>query len=115
MRLLLDENIGHRQLVALLRVAGNDVTTVVEALGIGAVDASVAASAIRDGRTLLTADCGDFRSLYAELTAHPGLLLVYAHRGGARTVGAIAAAIGNVAATYPRLDNLILALNDFCW
>jgi predicted nuclease of predicted toxin-antitoxin system len=65
MRLLLDENVSRRRLVILLREAGHDVATVAQILTGGATDPIVGAAALREDRVLCTADCDDFRRIYA--------------------------------------------------
>jgi len=111
--LLLDENASDRGLVVRLREAGHDVETSVARLGVGASDAAIVAAALETRRTVVTRDCDDFRTLYAELSRHPGLLLVYG--GKATTTNVLVKAVGRIAGLYPELDDLILALNDFFW
>jgi predicted nuclease of predicted toxin-antitoxin system len=115
MQILVDENLSRRDLIAVLRSSCHDVRTVAEVLDSGAAHTAVAAAAMRDDRVLLTADCEDFRMLYAAVQTHPGVLLVYSGSAGMLPTSRIAAAVSNIANTYRSLADLMLALNDFLW
>ncbi len=113
MLLLLDENASERRLVERLRTAGHDVETSVARLGVGAADTAILGAALASRRAIVTRDCADFRTLYAALSEHPGLLLIYG--GKSTTTTAVVNAINRVADLYAATENLILSLNDFFW
>jgi Domain of unknown function (DUF5615) len=114
-RLLLDENASARSLIERLRNVGHDAVTSVELVGLGARDEYVVEAAVAQRRVLVTRDCDDFRSLYGELSDHPGLLLIYGFEQKATATDSLVNALNNVANIYPTLDNLVLTLNDFVW
>lgn len=79
MRLLLDEHFS-KLIAERLRGRGHDVLTVGEAGLAGATDERVLASAVRDGRAVVTNNIRDFRTLHADSlktrSAHCGIVLV---------------------------------------
>ncbi len=81
LRLLADECIQHKILVARLRAAGHDVLTVFEADLTGKRDETVFQHAVEENRLVFTINCIDFVELsLAKLKlgeTHPGLLLLY--------------------------------------
>jgi predicted nuclease of predicted toxin-antitoxin system len=111
--LLLDENTSERRLVERLRTAGHDIETSVARLGVGAADSAIVSAALASRRAVVTRDCADFRTLYAALAQHPGLLLIYG--GKATTTTAVVNAVNRIADLYVAPENLILSLNDFFW
>ncbi len=83
LRLLADECIQHKILVARLRAAGHDVITASEAGLIGKRDEAVFQYAINNNRLVFTTNCIDFVELSfvksAKAETHPGILLLYQH------------------------------------
>lgn len=80
LRILVDECTAAKTLVGMLRAAGFDVVTSVEALGIGASDAEIFTYAQSDQRVILTRNCSDFVGLHEEHPEHFGVLLIYEDR-----------------------------------
>lgn len=116
MRLLLDENCSSRRLLARLRAAGHTVETVIDALGSGTTDAAVFDYATRKKFAIVTKDVDDFRSVAAGRKRHSGLLLIYEETARhSPSYEALVRAICNVAAIYPRIDGLMISLNEFQW
>lgn len=102
MKLLLDEMYSPG-LAEALRVADVDACTVIELGLAGSSDLEVFASAIADGRTLLTENVADFTRISADhLVAgqhHPGVLIALSSRFSRRAagIGPLVIAIGDVA------------------
>ncbi len=82
-----------------------------EALAVATPDEAIVAYAVRTNRIVVTQDTSDFLTLYAKLSFHPGLILLYSATGLAPDAK-LAAALDNVATTYPNIDNTIFALHD---
>jgi hypothetical protein len=113
-RLLLDENLGSARLVRDLVAAGEDVETVVGALGAGAHDEAVASYAIAERRVLVTQDQDDFRLVYGATAYHPGLIVMYPSPKFHST-NVVLRALRNIDTTNPDTTGLILSLNEFAW
>jgi hypothetical protein len=102
LKLLLDEMYSPG-LAEALRVADVDACTVIELGLAGSSDPEVFASAIADGRTLLTENVADFTRISAEhLVAgqhHPGVLIALSSRFSRRApgIGPLVIAIRGVA------------------
>jgi predicted nuclease of predicted toxin-antitoxin system len=115
-RLLLDENCSGRRLLARLRAAGHTAETVLGALGSGTTDAAVLDYAARKKFAIITKDVDDFQSVAAGRKRHRGLLLI--NKETARpslSYEAIVRAVSNVEAIYPRMEGLVISLNEFQW
>ena len=80
MRLYLDDDIAAALLVRLLRSAGHDVVTPVDAGISGATDQAHLTHAIQDDRVCLTRNYEDFEDLHFLVQAagghHPGIFVV---------------------------------------
>ena len=81
MKLLIDEDSIKYSLISLLRVAGHDVLTVVEAGLASSPDAIVFALARSERRVLLTRNVDDFEALHNAEADHAGILTEYQNRG----------------------------------
>lgn len=117
MRLLVDEDSQARTLLRLLDAAAHDVLTA-DAAGLNAMaDAEVLARATRDGRVLLTRNCGDFRSLHEETDGHPGILAVFQDADLSKNMSysEIVRAIGNVESSGMELGGQFVVLNAWRW
>ena len=115
LHLLVDECLAAGPLVNMLRSAGHDVATSIEVFGIGVSDAAVFEHGKREGRAILTFDCGDFAALHQEDAAHFGILLVY-QDGDSRdmTYHEIVIAIDHAVQSCPDgLAGKVIALNHF--
>ena len=116
MRLLVDECLASAELLERLRVAGYEVYSAREIVGMGASDEMVLAKALEMRCALLTENCSDFVELYEALPSdpkHSGLLLVY-HDGDRRRdmqKSEIITALGNICERFGSLDGGIIALN----
>ncbi len=118
-RLLIDECIQAKLLVAKLVAAGHDVQTALQAGLIGDGDDAVFAAAIANNRIVLTINCVDFISLSVSLNEqgvqHPGVLLVYLQNDPTRDMSydRIVKAIENLEGTQVPLSNAFHSLNQY--
>lgn len=119
LKLLVDECILDKLLVAKLRAAGHDILTVMEAGLIRKPDHAVFTAAIANDRMILTINCSDFVDLaqarLAKQCSHPGVLLVYRHNQPEKEMSHddIVKAIANLEATGIVLINWCHKLNDY--
>lgn len=116
LRLLMDECIQDKFLVAKLRAVGHDVLTVSEVGLTRKPDKTVFQWAIAEKRLILTINCGDFADLAeAQKGTYPGVLLVYRHNrlGKEMSNDAIVTAIANLEATNSELQNACHSLNVY--
>jgi predicted nuclease of predicted toxin-antitoxin system len=111
--LLLDEDSSSRRFAELLRAAGHDVVTALEARLEARHDADVLSWARAEGRVLLTHNCDDFRSLHEQSPHHSGIMLVYRQRDPAHnlTYEQIVRAIANVQTSGWDIANELVELN----
>lgn len=119
LKLLVDECLLDKMLVAKLREAKHDVLTVLEAGLIRKSDQVVFDAAIADGRLVITINCVDFVELSAtkaaKKEAHPGVLLVYRYNVPAKemTYDDIIKAIANLETTGVPLASACHSLNAY--
>lgn len=118
LRLLLDEDTQAKRLVRLLREAGHDVQTTTEASLLHKADAQVLAHARREGRLLMTRNCGHFHALHYNEADPPGILAIYQHNtasdlSDADILDAIAALEAVSEETGWSLDGQFIILNQW--
>jgi predicted nuclease of predicted toxin-antitoxin system len=119
MKIYLDDNLTDRTLAALLTKAGRMVVQPAAAGLAGASDPRRPEYAIRQGLTVLTSDCDDFRELHQlVLTAggsHPGILVVRFENNPARDMKPkhIVAAIGKLIRSGSPVTNQFIVLNQW--
>lgn len=118
-RLLIDECLIDRLLIAALEKAGHDVATVTQVDLLGATDRAIFEHAIEDSRLVITTNCEDFEALHeAHLTSklhHPGMLLIYLQNNPNKDLGyqQIAKAIANLEASGIPLADDTHSLNAY--
>lgn len=113
MMLLLDEDSQGNVLVRLLRDAGHDVETAIEAHLMGEADSKILAYANQTGRTLLTRNVKDFLALNEANNNHPGILIEHQDANPAKNMNyvEIVVAIGKIEASKWDLRGEIIAIN----
>lgn len=117
MRLLLDECVGGKQLVAKLKVAGHDVVRSLDAIGGGAEDPVVFAFAQNEKRVIVTLNSRDFDALATVSLEHAGLILIYQDGDGRdMSYDDVVAAVANVENTHvDGISKMIVVLNQYRW
>jgi len=117
LRLLVDEDTEAKTLVRLLREAGHDVLTVLEAGLSGHLDPEVLARGTGEDRVVLTRNCGDFAALHAANPAHAGIIGIYQDADPLKTMnyGQVVAAIANFVATSAEAKGQFIPLNAWRW
>lgn len=113
LRLYLDDCSFSKQLTGMLRAAGHDVLTPVEAGTLGLPDREHLLRAVSDGRILITHNCSDFEQLHGEFGRHPGIVAVYQDNDPQRDMsyGDIVNALSNLVASGIPLENAFHVLN----
>lgn len=117
MRLLLDEDTQARTLVRLLTEAGHDVSTV-EGSGLRSMaDDEILRHAVREGRVLMTRNCGDFAALHAADPTHAGIISIYQDADPSKSMSyvEIVRALGNLVAAELPLEREWVVLNAWRW
>jgi hypothetical protein len=119
MRIALDDDSSSRQLLAILRRGGHDVSTPTD-LGISGVPDPVHLTrAIQDARVLLTRNARDFTLLHDLVQAsggsHPGIMLVHLENDPTRdlTPRGIATAIAKLDSSGVGVSGELHALNHW--
>lgn len=117
MKLLVDEDLQSKRLIAALRAAGHDVASVGELHLNGADDAAVLKLAVRLGRSVLTRNAIDFLELHEGDQGHPGILAVYGEPDPDRdmTPDQIVVAIANLAEVVTGVAGQFHVLNHWRW
>ncbi len=87
LRLLVDEDSQRKVLLAALRSAGFDVTTVSEEDLAGSPDPVVLAEAHRQGRAVLTRNADDYAELHDSSAEHSGILVIYQGQDRSKNMG----------------------------
>ena len=117
LRLLIDECLHSKYLIATLRKAGRDVETAGEAGLLGQTDENVFLYATKRKRLVVTLNCIDFDTLAKSLSQkeHPGVLLIYSYNNPHRdmNIDQIVAALKNLEATNINLTNQVIVLNQY--
>ena len=113
--LLLDEDTQAKRPVALLREAGHDAQTVTEALLTDQSDAAVLSYARRQGRLVLTRNCGDLQALHKAGPSHPGILGIFQYNNPDKDMSYpdIVAAIANLQASGWAFAGEFIVLNQW--
>lgn len=119
MNLYIDEDSSRGLLIKFLRRAGHDVFVATEGKVTGESDAVHLARAIKQSRTLLTANHDDFRDLHQLIQAaggsHPGLFVIRQDNDPARdlTPRGIVVAIEKFSKSGVELINEFVILNHW--
>lgn len=119
LRILVDECILDKLLIAKLRGAGHDILTVEDLDLRRKPDHAVLEAAIADNRMVITINCVDFVELAERRVKrgakHPGILLVYRYNVPVKELSHddIVKAIANLQATGLALENGCHKLNDY--
>lgn len=113
--LLLDEDTQAKQLILLLKEAGHDVQTVGEAGLNDQSDTAVLDCARKEGRIVLTRNCGDFQALHRAGPAHPGILGVFQYNNPEKDLryADIVQAIANLEASGWAFGGEFVVLNQW--
>ena len=119
LRLLVDECILHKLLLASLREVGHDVLTVNDIQLRQQPDGVIFAAAIRENRLVITFNCADFIALsdhaQARRSEHPGILLVFRYASRLKNMSAdqIVKSIANLESANIPLQNKYHILNYY--
>lgn len=111
----MDEDAQSKRLLAALKNAGHDVTSVGEQGANSASDPDVLDLARFLRRVLLTYNCSDFAALHAVDSTHPGILAVHKNPPPTASMSydAIARAVGSLEASAVPIQHAFHALNDW--
>jgi predicted nuclease of predicted toxin-antitoxin system len=118
-RVLIDENMTSRRLAARLQSAGHDVVLGTDVGLVSVADARVLASAVAQGRPVLTRDHEDFAALHDLVVAvgghHPGILVVRFDNDPRHnlTERAIVTALSNLETSRVTIADAIHVLNHW--
>lgn len=117
LKLLVDECMLDKRLVARLRAAGHDLLTVTDAELIRKPDHVVFEAAITADRMVFTCNCDDFVALAKEKQTHPGVLLVYKFNVPSKemTYDDIVKSLDNLEGTSVTLTNSCHTLNSYVY
>ena len=112
-RLLVDEDLQAKRLVALLRAAGHHVMTATEAGLEGASDESVLSRAHCERRSVLTRNAEHFRDMHESGSNHTGILVVSEDSDSRKNMGYadIVRAVGSLEAAGLELAGQFVVLN----
>ena|SRR5712692_3639335 len=119
MKLYMDDNMADRDLVALLRKRGHQVTIPADADKVGVSDPKHLAYAISHDLLVVTQDREDFSDLHdlvmASKGAHPGIVLIYSENDPTRDMShrGIATALGKLERSGAPLANELHVLNHW--
>ncbi|MBX9878876.1 MAG: DUF5615 family PIN-like protein [Candidatus Obscuribacterales bacterium] len=116
LKLLVDECLIDKLLIAALEKAGHDVVTVTQINLIGSTDSAIFDHAVKDNRLVVTTNCDDFEDLHEayleDKRSHPGVLLIYLQNNPKRDLGykQIVQAIANLEASKIPLASALHSL-----
>jgi len=119
MKILVDENMINRRLMARLQAAGHDVIMADDAGLLSVSDARVLAWAVRSGRQVLTRDYDDFTDLHDLIMTcggrHSGLLVVRFDNDPRHNLSdrGIVTALGNLEASGVTILSQLHVLNHW--